>query len=151
MKHLFSMIALAVLAISLAPLQAQMYRYVDESGQVIYTQFKPADHDQVDTVKPPPPPPSSAEASRKALTESIAREQDKKQDEEKQQVQQQQVLDEKTRNQKNCDAARNNLKVLQEASSYQRIMRDGQEVKFDDKQRQMEIRKAQDMIKKSCQ
>lgn len=150
MKTTLLLSTIVVGTLGIVTAQAEMYRYVDESGQVIYSQFKPDNTDQISTVKPPPPPPSTAAESRQQLNDTLGREQDARQDAEKQAEADEKSQQEIERNRKNCEAARNNLKVLQDGSGYQRIMKDGKEVKFDDSQRQAEIRKAQDMIQKSC-
>ncbi len=150
MKTTLLLSTLLVGTLGIVTAQAEMYRYKDESNQTVYSQFKPAGSDSFTRVQPPPPPPSTAADSRQELIDTLGREQDAQQDAEKQAEEDEKTRQESERKQKNCEAARNNLTVLQNNSGYQRIMKDGKEVKFDDRQRQAEIRKAQEMIQKNC-
>ena len=146
----FALTLLLSILLAGTAVNAEMYRYTDASGQVIYSQFKPADDDNVVTIDPPPPPPSSAANSRQQLVERLQQEQDKKQDQQKQAEADQKTQAEKDRKRNNCEAARKNLKTLQNSSSRQRIMdKDGKEMKMDDRQRQQKIREAQDMVRKN--
>ncbi len=144
---------------------AEMYRYTDESGQTVYSQFKPVMLIDYTVIAPPPPPPGSKTADAKeSLSESdeqmdneasaedaIENSEETENIEEKTEEQLKQALAEKELKRKNCQAARSNLKVLESTNSNQRIIgEDGKEINFDDKLRSSKIKEAKRMIKVSC-
>jgi len=79
MKTKIILLALSMM-LAASPLFAEMYRYVDEDGQVVYSQFKPHPGVEASTVKAPPPPPSTADQSRQQLIDSLQKREDIKLD-----------------------------------------------------------------------
>jgi len=149
----------SILFISTA--SAEMYRYIDEEGKVIYSQFKPTTAKEFSTIAPPPPPPGSQKVAAEPLpeaTEEMSENTDPENaaDSEATDEQAQAKAEQEKANlaikRKNCEAAKSNLKVLESVDPNQRIIgQDGKELKFDDAQRQAKIREAKKVIKASCQ
>ncbi|MGV6826739.1 MAG: DUF4124 domain-containing protein [bacterium] len=55
-KFLVMFIGLGV-AVGIAPVAAETYRWVDDEGNTVYSQSPPPDDREVKSIKPPPPPP----------------------------------------------------------------------------------------------
>lgn len=136
--------ALLALALAGGNAWAAMYKWVDDQGNVQYSQTPPPDR-QAQTLKPPPPPPVSAKQAQKQLDrsrESLTTvpppsadiEADKKQAE----------ID-----RHNCAAAKKNLDIYRR---HRRILNTKhQVVVLTDEQRATKIKDAQEAIKKYCQ
>lgn len=140
-----------ILMTSAAPLFAEMYRYIDDSGQVVYSQFKPKPDVDASTVKAPPPPPSTAEKSRQDLVDSLQKSVDSKQDAKDAEKIAAKEDAEAERKRKNCDAARKNLELFTATDNRKIIGKDGEELSLSDAKRKQQIQKAQDVIAKDCQ
>ncbi len=130
---------------------ATMYRWVDDSGTVVYSQTPPPDGRAASAVAPPPPPSSSAEAERTQLQNELnqADEARKKQSEE--QKKQQDSTAKNADRQRNCDAARQNLDLILNRPPQTRFqMPSGEYRRFTDEEREAEIKKARDYVDKNC-
>ena len=149
--RLWSAAAAASLAIlAAAPAPGATYRWVDDSGAVVYSQSPPPDGRTVTTVAPPAAPRSAAEGPRppaggqprntgtppkpqadgRPQPEAAAKEADRK---------------------RNCAAARQNLELIQNRPPQTRFqMPNGEYRRFTDEEREAEIRKARDFVEKNC-
>ena len=67
-----SLLLIAILAGIPVLAHAQIHKWVDENGQVVYSQTVPPEA-RAQEVKPPPPPAGDPEAARTALDEQIGR------------------------------------------------------------------------------
>ena len=129
---------------------AETYKWVDEEGNVQYTQTPPPPGVEGETIKPPPPPQVIPEAAASGTEPP-----DKPEDTQKQNTEQEQVgkeeIDAKNvaiRN-KNCQAGKDNL------ASYTRprvriTQADSSRVVATEEERQEMIKKAEAMIKENC-
>ena len=143
-----------LLAISLiifsSPLFAEMYRYVDENGQVVYSQFRPDAEIETSTVKAPPPPPSSAEQSRQQLIDSLQKREDAKLDQKEAGEKAVAQAAEKERQRKNCEAAKQNLQAYSADPDRVILDKDGSEMQLSDYKRKQEIKRAKEAIARDC-
>lgn len=132
------------------PAVAQMYRYVDENGQVTYSQFRPPEGTSSTTVRPPPPPPSTAADSRKALVDSLQKREETKQDQQETKKKQEEKLTEEKRLKQNCEAARKNLANLTAADNRQMVDKDGKALEISKFKRKQMIDQAKAVMKRDC-
>jgi len=133
---------------------AEMYKYIDENGQVVYTQFRPEAGVETETIRGPAPPPSTAKASQQSLIENLVKQEETRQDS---RAAQKKAKQEETRNEQlkqNCKAARANLEYLQRQSQGQDkrmlVDKDGKAMKMSNTQRQQQIKKAKEIIDRDC-
>ncbi len=139
-----------VLLLGTSPLFAEMYRYLDEDGQVVYSQFRPNTETEAATVKEPPPPPSTAQQSRQQLIDSLQKNEESRLDNKS--AHQKAVADaaEKERQRKNCEAARKNLKAYTADKEKRIVDPKGNEMQVSDHKRAQEIKRAQEAIARDC-
>ena len=125
---------------------ANSYKWLDENGNVVYSQQPPAEgpYETIKTTKPSPaasrstPAPSSFTTEKKQEAEE--RELDSK-------VQQEAAKSEQLRAE-NCKAAKHNLETY---TVYRRIKNDqGEIIRLDDNERAKRIQEAKDAIKEFC-
>lgn len=141
---------LAGLALS-APAVAQMYRWVDDSGTVVYSQTPPPDGRATSTVAPPPPPSSSAEAERQQLQTELKQAGEARKTQAEQQKKQQDAAAKDAERKRNCDAARQNLDLILNRPPQTRFqMPNGEYRRFTDEEREAEIKKAREFVDKNC-
>ncbi len=125
------------------------YRWVDENGVTHYTQTPPPDKS---ATRIPPPPPPSAEGQ-KAWDQLDRKWQENETRNEARQKQQQQATEEadmQAAQEKNCQAAKHNLEILQ--GPPRKLIRtpDGEYHRVDPAVRQEQIEKAEKMIQENC-
>lgn len=126
---------------------AEIYKWVDEQGQVHYGQSPPADQ-QAETVKGPPG--VDTEGARKALQErrDKLKELDEQRAERKKAAMEaeQQAQARKER----CNAARESLAQLRTQNRVQYINEDGERAFLSEEQRQQRLDEAQKAVEESC-
>jgi hypothetical protein len=142
-------VGLGVLATMPAP--AAMYRWVDDTGAVVYSQSPPPDGRAASTVTPPPPPSSSADAERQQF-EGRVKQADEARKKQQEGLKKQQEASAKDADRKrNCDAARQNLELILNRPPQTRFqMPNGEFRRFTDEEREAEIKKARDFADKNC-
>jgi len=133
--------------IMMASANADTYKWLDENGNVVYSQQPPPEgpYEIIKTTKSPPassrsapPPPSSFTTDVKQ--EAKERELDSK-------VQQEAAKSQQMRAE-NCKAAKHNLETY---TVYRRIKNDqGEIIRLDDNERAKRIQEAKDAIKEFC-
>jgi len=136
----------------LSPLtSAKTYRYINEKGEVVYTQFLPPKDAESTIIKAPPPPPSTAEESDKQLSDTMQK--NKTSEANNQEASNNEAIKEKNAKTKssNCKAAKNNLAVLKAPKRNKIVDSKGNKIKYSDSQRQQQIEAAQKIIKENCQ
>ena len=145
-----SFVLTASLILGSTPLFAEMYRYVDENGQVVYSQFRPNAATETSTVKAPPPPPSTAGQSRQQLIDSLQQGADSRQD--KKDADKKAAADaaEQERQRKNCEAAKKNLANFTASDNRKLVDRDGNEMQMSDYQRKQQIKRAKEAVARDC-
>jgi len=126
---------------------AAMFKWVDEEGNVQYTQSPPPAGIEAETIQPPPP--VDSDAALKQLKENQTQSDDYFKQQQKE-VDKMADEDKKLAMQKkNCEMARARL------DSYSRprvkfVQEDGSRVAATEEERQEQIKKSEDMIKEFC-
>ncbi len=93
-------------------LSAATYRWLDDNGQVVYSQVPPGDGRDYREISAPPPPAEDPEAAQKRLEEArkALTEDRKAREQQKQDATRKKALAERRR--QNCEIARKNLETL---------------------------------------
>jgi len=146
MKALRTLVFLT-LSLAATPLLAVTYKWVDESGTVVYSQNRPpagVPYQTIDTGRPRPPSAPSRKPS-SAFLDQVEQEKRARQAEQKAQGEYQKNLELRK---KNCEAARHNLQVY---TVHKRIQQeDGSVIRLDDNERLRKIEEAKEAIKEFC-
>lgn len=130
-------IVLAVLMIFSNAAFAGLYKWVDEEGNVNYSQ-NPPKNTSYKTLKAPPPPPKNSKP-----VYSINEDEEDAEDT----IKAESAKNAKLR-EKNCNAGKNNLRTYQ---TYRRIQnKDGSVSRVDDKERARQIETAKQLIRDFC-
>ena len=133
---------------------AEMYKYIDENGQVVYTQFRPDPSLNAEAIKGPAPPPSTAKGDHDNLIENLVKQAENREDQKAASKKAEIEKAEEERKKKNCEAARKNLEYLQgqETGLDKRLLvdKDGKPVKMSAEDRQNQINEAKEVIEQDC-
>ncbi|WP_457667920.1 DUF4124 domain-containing protein [Thiolapillus sp.] len=151
MTKAFLTLLSASLLIMITSASAGMYRWVDDQGNVVYSQQPPPDNRASKNIAPPPPPAESPEDS---LEKS--RELNKKLDaiqEERNKARQERLKAESERKERKarCSSAQKDLKILMERPS-NTLYRTGEDEwqRFTQEERSERIGKLKEVIKENC-
>ncbi len=126
---------------------AGMYKWVDEEGNTHYTQSPPPDDIEAETIKPPP------KVDTEGAVESLEKLEKKQEMTQKQRTREEEQEQEAEKTaaeiQQECNAAKHRL------ASYQRprvnkVLPDGTRVIIPEEERQAEIQKSEELVKKAC-
>jgi hypothetical protein len=146
----FALATLTFALLAAPPAPAAMYRWVDDTGAVVYSQSPPPDGRAASTVTPAAPPPSSAEAPRPPPRGPARNAADSNKSQASERQQQGSAAKEADRK-RNCAAARQNLELIQNRPPQTRFqMPNGEYRRFTDEEREAEIKKARDFVDKNC-
>ena len=130
---------------------AGTYRWVDDEGNVVYSQTPPPDGREVREIAPPPSPaedPAAARKRLKALTEEAEKSSQRRRE---QRESQNRKKAEAERRQKNCEAARYNLELfLNRPPNVLFKTGENEYRRFTPEERQQQIDKLQKIIEKNC-
>ena len=142
-------IAALLSSVPLCASLAAMYKWVDENGNVVYSERKPTDK-SVTEVKKQAGSPSDEEARQKleALKEKASEEQ---KDRNFQAEYADQQLDRERRLKKNCEIARENIRILETASRVKDVDGDGNQYFIDDSAREARMARAREQVKQYCE
>lgn len=151
MKNAFT---LAVLMLAAPVVQAgQMYKWVDENGQTVYSQIPPTNAES-QIVKPPPPPATDPAQARKALDESIQRLDDAetaRTEQEKAEGETRKISDNEAQVREACKASREELVELERGPPRKILIGpDGEAKRLSYEELQAEIADTKDYIEKNC-
>lgn len=152
MKFLGSVLCTAVAVLMLASVSqalAAMYKWVDQEGNVHYSQQPPPGASR-ERVAPPPPPPTGAEAESERLQQQLdALDERKAREQEAANERTERTLSAAERSAR-CEQARNTLATLQSRGRVR--VRDAQGVytRLDETERQAAIERAQQQIAEFC-
>jgi hypothetical protein len=122
--------------------RAELYKWVDDDGNVTYSQDPPPDREAT-TVAPPPPLPDNP--TKPLKTDDVGESTEQKA---KREANQKADQDAAKADKQNCEAARRNLEIYQ---NYRRIQNEKGEITvLDDANRAKLLKTAQDQIKQFC-
>ena len=132
-------------------LLAKSYKWVDEEGNITYSQTPPPDNRASTEIEPPPPAAESPEKARKRLDTQLqqsdtARAQKKTTSEEAATSRQ-----DAAQNRQNCENARTNLDTLQNTPANRRFkMESGEFRKYTEEEKDEKVREAKEQIETHC-
>ncbi len=144
-----SRLLIACLLLIALSAQAQVYRWVDENGQTVFSQSPPPDG-QADVIKPPPPPAEDPDTAERHLQENLQHRRDQQEDRElkiKEQAKKKAASD---RRKTNCEIARQNYQSLETATRRLIKMPDGSYKRLDDNERLQMMQEAQQQVEQNC-
>jgi hypothetical protein len=157
MFKVFAARPLRALAVSFATLLlsasagAGVYRWVDDSGSVVYSQTPPPDGRPSTAVAPPAVPSSSAEAEQQQLKDRLKQADEARSQQQEAQKKQAEADTKDAERKRNCDAARQNLELIQNRPPQTRFrMPDGEYRRFTDEEREAELKRAREYVEKNC-
>lgn len=127
---------------------AAMYKWLDDDGNVVYSARKPADKSVTEVKKHSGGP--SDEAARQNLESLRERATTEKKDRDFQAEYATQQDERKERLKKNCEIARENIRILQTASRVKDVDDDGNPYFVDDGAREARMERAREQVKQNC-
>jgi hypothetical protein len=149
-KLMFPIALAGILVPGITPVQAQVYKWVDSTGQVQYTQMPPPEGVESARIESEPPPVTEPSATITSPQERLqASEEQKKQQAEANTDKEMQAENERIAKQ-NCITARNNLEQLNRSGQIRYRTGDGEVLRLSEEQRQQRIEEAQGQIKEFC-
>ena len=128
--------------------QAAIYKWVDENGDVQYSQTPPPSGVAGETIEPPPQT-VDTETATKQLNEQERQFEELRKQRQEQADKEAQAADELALQQKNCQMARDRL-ASYDRPRVQFVQEDGSRVRGTEEERQEEIKKSEDMIQEFC-
>jgi len=130
---------------------AGAYRWVDDEGNVVYSQTPPPDAREVRKMAPPPPPAEDPAAVKKRLERTTRELEKASQRRREQKDEQARKKAEAEHRRKNCAAARQNLERLinRPPNTLFRVGRDEYR-RFTPEERQRRIEKMRQIVKENC-
>jgi hypothetical protein len=146
-----ALLFLSIVAFSASAIAAPgMYKWVDEDGEVVYSQFPPPDGREARTMKPPPPPAVSPAQAQQHLDQQMQRFADGREDRElaaqKSAEQEQKAGIARQR----CETARRNLTGLEGRARQLFKTADGEYRRLTDEERQRKKAELQKVIAEDC-
>ncbi len=130
---------------------AETYRWVDDAGNVVYSQLPPADGRDSKVIGAPPPPaesPEEAQARLKARLDLLNSQREQRQTSQTETVQQKADEAEQARQ---CELARHNLEALQQGNRQRFRNADGSYTRLTPEQKAERVRDNQSYIDEYCQ
>lgn len=142
---------MAIAAVLLAGgVEAAMYKWVDETGQTVYSQTPPPSGSATRIEQQSAPGPAEGERLREGLRKEVERSYDAAVEREQRAAERQKEEEQRRTRARNCEIARRNLEALQGLSRRQFNTPAGRYQTLTDDERQRRIREARDNIEKYC-
>jgi hypothetical protein len=138
---------MVALLAAVPPARAELYKWVDEAGNVVYTDKPPPDA-QVEVI--PPPPPVDSESALEALREQQQKFDTLKQEEQKRTEETRKSEEELAVAKANCELARDKLTRLRDLPRVYVEEKDGTRRRLGEDERQARIAAAEQDIQKYC-
>lgn len=129
---------------------AGVYKWTDDRGHTHYTQYKPLNYESV-KVDAPPPPPSNAPDLNAPFAEQIKSDAASGQEKKKQARRETADKNKSAKRQKNCETAKNNLKILEEQRIVSYTDEYGEKIRMGEEQREQNIKDARKQIEFFCE
>jgi hypothetical protein len=133
------------------PLQADMYRWVDEHCRTVYSQSPPPSGNAVKLKPPQPPPPDEVKAAEErehSIVNRAFKAQEDRTRAGRDEAKQDAAAEQRT---KNCAAARQNLETLQNLGARPVRMPNGQSHYLSPQEKTAKIHEAEEQIARYCQ
>ncbi len=136
---------------STIPAWSTIYRWVDDNGQVVYSQTPPPPGREARTVAPPPPPAESPEAARQRLQKQLETLDALDEKRRKAKEEEQKKAQEARKKAEICQRARGNLEVLTKRPP-NTLFKVGDEYKrFTPEERDKKIEQMKKLIRQTCE
>ncbi len=132
------------------PLQAEVYKWVDDDGQIHYSQTPPAQQEAI-IVKTQKGPKTTPEQSSQAVEQLINEQEQRQQEQASQQQQQMDARQQAEMAAKNCQIAKDNLQQYLDNPNTRIKQDDGTVVRIDEDERQKRIKEYRRDINTFCQ
>jgi hypothetical protein len=150
-SRIFLLAVLAACALPAAHAAGAVHKWVDEDGEVVYSQFPPSDRERPSEIVPPPPPPAeSPAAARERLNQRLQQFADNREDrelaaEEAAQAEQQAELA-----RQRCAAARHRLAGFDGRARQLFRMPDGEYRRLTPEEREAQRAEMEQIIAEDC-
>lgn len=129
--------------------QAEIYKWTDDNGQVNYTQEPPADR-PAEQLKAPPPPPIDPEKAQQQVEELIESQDAAEAAEAEREKAAQEAEQAEQIRAENCQTARNNLEQYQNNPGRRVMNADGEVTRPTEEERQEKIAEFQQQVDEFC-
>lgn len=129
---------------------ASVYRWVDDQGQVHYSQFKPAGVESTEQGKPNTNQGPNPEEAKKRLEELRSKLQESINDREKSKKEQVEAKEEIERNKENCAKAKEQQRNYENNGRMYKILENGEHYWYSEEERAEMIKKAKEDTAKYC-
>ena len=140
-------LALVIAIAAAAPASAEIYKWVDEDGNVQFSSTKPpgqaVDEVQVRYSKPVP-------EAREKLDKLLEADKKARADREEREAEAEQEAQKRAKKKDNCQRARANLTELQQSVRVFHTSEDGGRVRVGEDQKQADIKRMQEIIDRDC-
>ncbi len=137
-----------LLAVFCMPVNAEIYKWVDEHGETHYSQKKPGDGVEVSTVKPPPR--VDTEAALQEKQRKLREEQERNKVKLKKSEAERKAREETALKKSNCDKAKARVTSMQRPR-VNMVDAQGNRTRISEEQRQKQLAEAQKAVKEHCQ
>jgi hypothetical protein len=145
-----SLFVVVLLAGAWTQAPAQLYKWIDEDGNVVYSQFAPPVDTPGEVVPPPPPPAEDPATAQQRLQEQLQRSADYREDQELAAEKAAEMQTTAERDRERCAQARRNLQNLDGRSRQLYRTPDGSVVRLTEEERQQRRAEAQRVIDEAC-
>lgn len=129
---------------------ADIYKWIDDNGQVHYSQQLPPGQ-QADIIKAPPPPAIDPAKAQQEIDTLIEQQKANEQVSEDKTIQSEKEQKRARQIEKNCKAAKQNLKSYQDNPGRRLMDEHGNVTRPTEEERQQKIRESQQKVKEFCQ
>jgi hypothetical protein len=148
-KYLLSALALAMLGLLAAPVEAQVYKWKDEQGRTVISDTPRPGSGQQEPVVPPTPASSKAKPTESLADKELAFRQRQQERREAAAKAKQEKAAAAQRAEK-CQSSRNYLKALEAGRRFTNSNEKGERVYMDDTQRQQRIERVRKEVRDFC-
>jgi flagellar biosynthesis GTPase FlhF len=136
-----------------SPVFADIYKWIDDSGEVHYTQTPPPGGIATENIQGAPPPAESAQindAEQQKLQQQLDAYEERRAEQQKQQSTENQRREVAEIDKENCSAAQANLANLQQGGVKRYLTPAGEVIRLTEEDRQQRISEAQEQVEKYC-
>ncbi len=130
---------------------ADVYKWVDDRGQIVYSQSPPPPPKRAVRIQTVPgPDPEEIARAQNALQQSIEKSQEREEERRQARAQREQQREIQKLRAKNCEIARQNLNIIQNLGRRRILSPDGTSVFLSEEERAARIEKARKNIEEYC-
>jgi hypothetical protein len=153
-RRLLQTISLAVITVLLqSPVFADIYKWIDDSGEVHYTQTPPPGGIAAQNIQGAPPhaePTQAIDGEQQKLQQQLDAFEERRAEQQKQEELENLGKEVDKIDQENCHAAQTNLANLQQGGIKRYLTPDGEVIRLTEEDREQRLSEAQEQVKKYC-